>query len=203
MTNSIHEDMWFKDIKSFIKENNYYKFLPTHEMTFFEKLNAIMRFSIYFSIIVLLTKNNYKVLFVPIIVGLGTYILYENSLQKKKKVKKVLKKKKQIIQKKKICSKPTKENPFMNVLVHEYKEEPDKPEGCIIEGEVGDKVDEEFNKNLIRDAEDIYNKNASQRQFYTMPVTSVINNQDDYTSFLYDIKPTCKEGAGQKCEERN
>ena len=175
-----------------------------------------MRLTLYFSALLSFLYKNLNYFFIFIICGIVTYLMYINEDKKEtKKFEKQIENYKNIetdkdIKKHKInhkkylrnCVLPTRENPFMNVLVHEYKEEPDKPEGCIIEGEVGDKVEKEFNKNLIRDAEDIYNKNASQRQFYTMPVTSVINNQDEYTRFLYDIKPTCKEGAGQKCEER-
>ena len=90
----------------------------------------------------------------------------------------------------------------MNVLVHEYKDEPEKPEGCIIEGNIDNKIDDKFGKDSLKDADDVYNRKTSQRQFYTMPVTQVISDQDAYLKFLYDIKPTCKEGSGQRCEER-
>ena len=87
--NTIHEEIWFKDLKGFIQGNNYSVFLPSQEMTFFEKLNAVMRFTVYFSIILLLLKHNYRALFLPLITALVTYILYENAMYKKKKVKKV------------------------------------------------------------------------------------------------------------------
>ena len=38
-------------------------------------------------------------------------------------------------------------------------------------------IDEKFNYNLYKDVSDIFDKNNSQRQFYTTPVTTIPNDQ--------------------------
>ena len=46
---------------------------------------------------------------------------------------------------------------------------------------------------------DIFGKNNSQRQFYTMPVTTIPNNQTQFANWLYKTEPTCKENNGESC----
>ena len=41
--------------------------------------------------------------------------------------------------------------------------------------------------------------NAGDRQFYTMPVTDVVNDQTGFAKWLYDRGPSCKQGAVEKC----
>ena len=49
------------------------------------------------------------------------------------------------------------------------------------------------------DIDDIYSKYNSQRQFYTMPNTSIPNKQKEFALWLYNRGPTCKEGNGYQC----
>ena len=50
---------------------------------------------------------------------------------------------------------------------------------------------------------DIFNKNITQRQFYTMPVTTIPNEQTKFANWLYATPPTCKEGNGDQCVKYN
>ena len=60
-----------------------------------------------------------------------------------------------------------------------------------------------FDDNLYRDADDIFNRKANQRQFYTMPVTTIPNEQSKFANWLYKTPPTCKEGNGERCISNN
>ena len=60
----MEEKIWFKDINGFLTERNFLKFFPTSNMTYIEQINSIIRFGIYFTIILLLFRNNYKVFYI-------------------------------------------------------------------------------------------------------------------------------------------
>jgi hypothetical protein len=58
---------------------------------------------------------------------------------------------------------------------------------------------EYFNNDLYRNTDDIFNKENSQREFYTMPVNSIINDQTKFAEWCYKTPPTCREGNGIQC----
>jgi hypothetical protein len=98
---------------------------------------------------------------------------------------------------------PTINNPFMNFnyLTDNYQKE--YKEKVFLDAfdkqteqknnEIKELVNASFDHNLYRDVSDIYGKNNSQREFYTMPVTSAVNNQSTFAKWLYRNGPTCKE----------
>lgn len=96
----------------------------------------------------------------------------------------------------------TKHNPFMNVLVSDYANNPEKLPSCNVEDEDTKKnIETQFFEDVFLDVNDIYDKNSSYRQFYTMPSTSIPNDQTKFAKELYHIKgKTCKEGNGSKCK---
>ena len=67
------EKLWYNDLKGFITQDNFLKFFPTPNMTYHEKINSIVRFTLYLVIILVLFKNNYKTLYILVIVLLLTY----------------------------------------------------------------------------------------------------------------------------------
>ena len=199
--------IWYKDLNNFIDTNTLLDVVPSEKMTFTEKLNALFRLSIYASIILYAITNNSKSFLLMFIIAGVTYILYitdekehlelyditnddvENNLPKSMKSLK------------KTCTVPTKENPFMNVLINEYEENPKRKKACFINKQVGEYVDKYFNEDLYRSVDDIYQKNASERQYYTMPSTEIPNEQDKFAKWLYGIEgKTCKEGNAFKCK---
>ena len=52
---------------------------------------------------------------------------------------------------------------------------------------------DKFGYNLYRDVGDLYGKNNSQRQYYTMPATTMPNDQTAFAKWCYNTGPTCKE----------
>ena len=65
--------------------------------------------------------------------------------------------------------------------------------------EIQKEIEDDFNINLYKNVGDVYAKNNSQREYYTMPVTQSFNNQKDFADWLYNTGPTCKDGDGNKC----
>jgi hypothetical protein len=96
---------------------------------------------------------------------------------------------------------PTSRNPFMNVLLDEIKYNPTRPPAGDIQNPVTQKtLDDFFRVQFTSDPTDVFGKTQSQRQFITMPSTTVPNDADSYQNWLYRIPgKTCKEGGREAC----
>jgi len=96
---------------------------------------------------------------------------------------------------------PTARNPFMNVLVNEIKYNPSKPPAKYIGSpDVQDSLDSFFRVQWSSDPTDVFGKTQSQRQFITMPSTSVPSDRGSFQDWLYKIPgKTCKEGGREAC----
>jgi hypothetical protein len=89
----------------------------------------------------------------------------------------------------------TSANPFENVTVDQYKYAPTRGPA---EGKAD--LDAFFRVQWSSDPTDVFGKTQSQRMFYTMPNSSVVNDQGSYQDWLYKIPGlTCKEGNGAAC----
>jgi hypothetical protein len=97
------------------------------------------------------------------------------------------------------CTAPTRDNPFMNVTVNQYSDNPQRSAACNPQ-KVSADIEQNFNHDLYKDAGDIFSKENYQRQFYTMPSTTNPNKQGDYARWLYGtpLGSTCKEDS-QNC----
>jgi hypothetical protein len=196
------EKIWFRDLGNFINEKTFDKFFPSASMTYTEKLNSILRLSIYFGVIVLIIKKDTNVLFIPIFAAIFTYFLFSNEKKKTRNEEDYLDKMNMYKDPHTydICYKPTQDNPFMNVLMSDYSQNPKRPKACnLSKGNIKKQATQYFNKNLYRDVGDIFQKNASDRNFITMPSTSIPNSQDDFLKFAYPLGKTCKDGNGDAC----
>lgn len=198
--------IWYRDIVNFFDVNNMLIFYPTSDMDYSDKLNSIMRMVLYVTIILYSLMNDLKVFIILMIVGIIIYILYSLEENKEKYESDTYKyssveTEEDIEEDMRKCTKPSKENPFMNVMMNEYVENPQRRKACKANSKVNDYIDNYFNEDLYRSVDDIYNKNASDRQYYTMPVTEIPNNQDGFAKWLYgNDEKTCKEGNGLKCK---
>lgn len=98
------------------------------------------------------------------------------------------------------CTAPTVDNPFMNATMKDYMNFDsngsivDRPPACDPnDPTVKNEIETNFNNNLFKDVNDVFGKSNSQRQFFTMPYTTVPNKQDEFARWLYLSPATCKE----------
>lgn len=191
-----HEKFWLDDPISFSTDfNNAIKFIPDMNMSLSEQLNAAMRFTIYFSIIVYIVRQDYRVFFFVVFVAFVTIVIHNYHVMEQNKRKQILENLELRDERQKgLCVRPTRNNPFMNVSPAEYKDFPSRPRACsITKRPVKRMVDKYFDEGLYRDVDDVFHRKASDRQFYTMPVTTIPNDQDNFAKWLYKTGPTCKE----------
>jgi hypothetical protein len=93
------------------------------------------------------------------------------------------------------CRKPTPDNPLMNPAVTEYGNG-DPPVACNSDDDdIKESIKVNFNHNLFRDVDELWERENSQRQFYTMPNTAIPNNQTEFAKWLYKLPNStiCKE----------
>jgi hypothetical protein len=96
---------------------------------------------------------------------------------------------------------PSPRNPFMNVLVDEIKNNPNRKEAASHNNPVVKAtLDDYFRVNWFSDPTDVFGRNQSQREFITMPSTTIPNDRESYQNWLYKIPgKTCKEGGREAC----
>jgi len=96
---------------------------------------------------------------------------------------------------------PNPKNPFMNVLINELKYNPSRPPAANIDDPLmKTQLDDFFRIQWFSDPTDVFGRSQSQRQFYTMPSTSVPSDRGSFQDWLYKIPgKTCKEGGREAC----
>ena len=170
---------------------------PNINMTIEEKINAIIRLILFIGIIATLIFNDSRYILFILIIMLISILIYNYQMDKNKKIEKYLNDNDLDIINNEKCVKPTEENPFMNPSLIGNN---NKYDSCSIENEhIKDNIDYFFNKNVFRETDDIYDKSLLDRQFYTVPSTSIPNNREKLASWLYERGPTCKENNGEQC----
>ena len=55
-----------------------------------------------------------------------------------------------------------------------------------------------YNSSIYRNIDDVYERENSQRLFYTLPIQTVPNDQTNFANWLYKTGPSCKENS-QNC----
>ena len=175
------DPFWSDDINIIINKQKYTDFVPMKIHTRIEKLNAILRLSIYLALILTILKENVKYLLI-IAIFLDFYFLLNSHTY----VNYTL---------------PTKENPFMNVLINEYAENPNRgPAANINDPQIKKDIEQYYNDNLYKDVDDIWDKANSQRQYYTMPSTTIPNDRDSFMNWCYGSESkVCKDGDLDVC----
>lgn len=156
-------------------------FVPQPNMTVRASLNAVVRFSVYLSVLLFATSRDpWYLLLIPLVM-LATVFLHRAFPEARK------------IMSENFASgpivtgytgaersQPTPDNPFMNPGLTDILDNPDRPPAAEITSmETRDKVNEAFaqTSNIYMDTTDLFNLIQSQRNFHAVPA-------DDHEGFL-------------------
>jgi len=204
-------NFWLENPNVLLNKNYITEIWPNSNFDLARKLNAITRIIIIMAILgYFLTKSSY----IPIsaVVSLVVLVIIYKSkgkdsikesfknefLEPDKELDKILQKE---------FTMPTKKNPVMNVLMNEYKENPDrKPAAPAYNDTVHKEINENAttkDKRLFKNLGDNLSFENSMRNFYAMPNTQIPNNQKDFAEFCYGNMPSCKDGDYFQCEKNN
>lgn len=228
-SNTFRENYWFQDLANTIFNLDYaLKIFPSKEMTYPEKINTLVRLSIYMGLILGLFYKNYLFLYIPIIIMVLTYLLYIfridqlESLRAQQGPNTNLNSINQqnlddLTKRNMATSYNYRGNPenFKDILNIKTCSKPStlnpfmnplvfdsrlRDSACdSIKEENQLQIEKEYNKYCIKDVSDIFNHNSGRRQFYTVASTTYPNNQGGFANWLYKTPPTCKEGNGSQC----
>ena len=199
---------WYNDPTILFSQDSITEIFPSKRFDILRKLNAIVRLSIFYTIIMYLLRKEQKYLIIPLIVMGITWIVWykqediHNDAVLKESMSDNIDDLVKINDLSTECRVPDKENPFMNPTLADYgSDKPSPPKSCPSYNNKGvqRRVEELFNEDLYRDANDIFGKNNSQRQFYTVPGNQVPNDQGAFAQWCYGTPPTCKEGNQLAC----
>lgn len=191
------EKFWLQDPSILFCNDNFTRFYPTSSMNRIETLNALSRFFILLTLIlVVFTQNtNYLYLLVGLVIVIliyygGTESHNINTLKEPFVPTDIYNARPNSDP----CRIPSFDNPFMNVTLEDWKTDPTRPPACYsLNPDINNQINDYFYQDQVVDIDDVFGRRPSQRQFYTMPSTTIPNDQTAFANWLYQTPPTCKE----------
>ena len=185
------EPFWYTDKSILFSQNNWYKFVPTADMPVASALNAVVRFSVYLSILLFLSSMRPIYLFViPIVMGIT--IALNEMFPRAKKITEGFGNGLHVSgYVGDMETHPTDDNPFMNPHLTDILDNPNLPPAAdVTRKDVRDEVNAAFAKtsNIYMDTTDVFQMVQAQRNFHTV-VT------DDHAGLLKFI------GKGQRADK--
>jgi hypothetical protein len=186
------ETFWFDDFQVLFQKDKLDEFIPTQDMTEVKRLNAIMRFCIYLSIILMLVSNNTNYLFIVIGGALLTYYIKINnkntdkeSIVAPKLIKHLVDTDKKPEKKEEEVLLPNSNNLFGNsnpVSVSEKKTE--DPDVNVYESQ----FDELLKKDDFQEQDHMFIDKMSLRSFYKVPNTYDSDSRKKFLDWCYKPK---------------
>jgi hypothetical protein len=174
------EPFWYDDPNVLFSRSNWYVFVPHATMPVKAALNAVVRFSVYLSLLLTATSRDvWYLLLIPLVMGVT--IVLSSWFPNTKKIM-------EGFQSGPVVSgysgtetsMPSDDNPFMNPQLTDIHAENKRPPAAdVTDIAVRDKVNTAFaqTSNLYMDTTDAFDLVQSQRNFYTVP-------EDDHAGFL-------------------
>jgi hypothetical protein len=177
---------WFNN--PIILLQNINEFFPNKDLSKIHKINAIARLSLYYCILIYFLKLDTKYFSLSICLLLLSYFLgitdnFEDVINKENNTEK--------------CTRPTKENPFMNFTVGDQIANPNRPKACPLD-QIRKEEIQKYRFNIFPDSADLYGKTLTDRNFYTMPSTTIVNDQSGFAAFVFGDFGKCKS-EGKDC----
>lgn len=210
------EVFWFNNPKILFDKNHIGELWPNKNLDYTSKLNAVTRLVLVLAIFGLVTGNYMKILMATA-VTLVIIVIMHNS-KKSELIKRQLKEKiikegfsnpEQNIELKPNVTQPTKNNPLMNVLLTDIKDNPERPAAQpSFNPNVESKINESAGNvgpdpKLFTDLGDAISFEQSMQRFYTTANSRVANDQTAFAEFCYGNMPSCKSGDDVSCLKEN
>ena len=206
----MNNNFWLENPNVLLNKNYMTEIWPQDNFDLDRKLNAITRLILILAILgFLFTKSSYIIVSAAVSIVVLVMIHKSKSASKKEGMSNLdVKLNKEDLEEllNDEFTMPTKKNPFMNVLINEYNENPKrKPAAPIYNEEVLDDATKKSKKDerLYKNLGDNLTFQNSLRNFYSTSNTSIPNNQKDFANFCYGNMPSCKEGDEFMCEKNS
>lgn len=179
--------LWINEPKILLTNLNH--FFIDKTLSDNENKNAIARFGIYLGLLIFIFNQDNQWLLLSLIIILFS-LIYNSKINELFTTNQPNNSQ---------CQEPTTNNPFMNYTIGDLIDNPDKKPACLYSDEnIKNKVKNEYNKNIYIDKHDIWGKDTSDRHFFTMPNTGIVNNQTEFAKWCFGNSGLCKT-TGQGC----
>jgi len=181
------EQIWFKDPAVLFSPSTWNQFVPTKSMSTAQALNSVVRFSTYFSVILFLaTGVSGYLLAIPVAMAasVGLYTLFPNGKVLESFVSKVAK---AVDTKSKPETMPSAENPFMNPLLTEIGDNPNRPDAAPnSRSDVKKEIYKAFQSttDLYMDTTDLFDQAQAMKAFHTLQGATIPNDQEGFLNWL-------------------
>ena len=178
------QQFWFDDISTLVNQDYLQDFIPMKEMNTSEKLNAIMRFCMYLSVILILVTGNSNYIFIVIGGAILTYIIHINKDEAKSDTESDSKPNSEEVKvNENEQIKPTKDNLFGNVSVVDIgnKKTEDAPKA-----EYESQFQELLKKDNFNEQDHMFEEKMSLRQFYKVPNTFDSESRKKFMNWCYE-----------------
>ena len=217
---TVENSIWLDNPDVLFKSNNFVDIIPLANMSYEEKINAITRFCIYLSVLLILFTGNLNYLYIAISIILLFYLIHifrpqtenfdgidnaeihNHSESNQEKLDTsiehdLVKEEKNVIEPKvdlSNCRKPTEDNPLMNLNMTNITK-PEQKRACNVNNKsISETIDKSFKDKLYLNTEVVYNTRNNQRDFYTMPITRAYSDQGAFANWLYNTPVSCAQG---------
>lgn len=167
------ERIWYQAPEDVFKRSRAFRFFPTSSMTVQAQLNAILRFCVYYSAIMMALTMNPRHILVAVLAAVMTFMVNEVAYKDRTETFGPGSDETE-------CVKPTVDNPHMNFRAFDSRERAPacKPWNvdALVTAAAGEPVqDSPFQRSADR--------------VYTMPCTTAANDQTGFAKWLYGSMP--------------
>ena len=169
------ETIWYRAPGDLFSGGRAKKFFPTASMAVHSQLNAIVRFCIYYSLLMIMFTRNPRHLIIALLAGSMTFIVSEFAYTGKGET--YLSGDSENAEE---CTTPTVDNPYMNFRAFDDR---DRPRAC--------KPWNVKDRSLVAAGEPVQDSPYQKPfdRFYTMPCTTATNDQHGFATWLYGSMP--------------
>lgn len=170
---------WAESPATLFTSNNWTQFVPLPSMPVPEALNAVVRFAVYFSTLLFVATHDPNYLYLIVAVLILTYVLYKLFPHGKTL--------ESFVAGRESFTQPTPNNPFMNVLLTDITDNPNRGDAePITSPVVRAKIAKAFQhtNDLYMDTSDLFDQTQAMRTFSTIQSAKVPNDQDSFLGFL-------------------
>jgi hypothetical protein len=207
MTNTF----WLNKPLILIDKDHITEIWPTKDLDYSGKLNAITRLILILSVFGIIAGDVLKIIVVTLITLVIIVIMHnlKKNTVVKDKIKENFISMPKLEKKEEIFTKPTKNNPMMNVLLPEIKYNPERKAAAP---SFNPEIEKDINESagnvgpdpkLFLDLGDAMSFEQSMQRFYTTANSRVENDQNAFAKFCYGDMPSCKSGDNVSCLKEN
>jgi hypothetical protein len=176
----MNEPIWYTSPSILFSAGTWQRFVPTKEMDVPTALNSVVRFTVYFSVLLYACTSKHEYLLaIPLVLVVSAIFcqVFPNTRPLVESFQTVVKK----------LTHPTASNPFMNPLLTEIVDNPDRADAAPITDKVVKReIDKAFQQTeeLYMDTSDRFDLAQAQRTFHTMQSATIPSDQDGFLKFL-------------------